>query len=64
MDLQFHLEMTPQSAREIVRHCHEDLVPGLFVQSEETILSAPIDRYAAANALMHSILSFLLKQSG
>ena len=61
--LQFHLEMTPQSAREIVKHCRQELVPEQFVQSEEAILSASINRYAEANALMADVLSFLVEQT-
>ena len=60
--LQFHLEMTPQSVKEIVKHCHQELVPDEFVQSEERILSASINEYAETNSLMADILSFLVEQ--
>ncbi|MFZ5877307.1 MAG: type 1 glutamine amidotransferase [Nitrospirota bacterium] len=58
--LQFHLETTPASARELVANCRGELVPGAYVQSEETILAAPPDRYATINALMERVLAFLL----
>ena len=62
--LQFHLETTPQGARDIVGKCRHELVPGGFVQSEETILSAPAERYTAINALMSHVLSFLVRPKG
>jgi len=62
--LQFHLETTPQSARDLIGECSHELVPAKFVQSEETILSAPAERYAAINALMSDILSFLIRPKG
>jgi GMP synthase-like glutamine amidotransferase len=62
--LQFHLETTPVSAREIVRHCRDELQPGRYVQSEEQILEAPPERYDAINRLMNEILSFLCGRAG
>jgi len=59
--LQFHLETTPQGARDLVAKCRHELVPAKFVQSEETILSAPAERYTAINALMSDVLSFLIR---
>lgn len=41
--------------------CRHELVPAKFVQSEETILSAPAERYTAINALMTDVLSFLIR---
>jgi GMP synthase-like glutamine amidotransferase len=58
--LQFHLETTPASARELVANCRDELVPGKYVQSEATILGAPPARYATINALMGRVLAFLL----
>lgn len=59
--LQFHLETTPQGARDLVAKCRHELVPARSVQSEETILSAPAERYTATNALMNDVLSFLVR---
>jgi hypothetical protein len=56
----FHLETTPQSARDLVAKCRHELVPAKFVQSEETTLSVPAERYTAINALMGDVFSFLL----
>ena len=58
--LQFHLETTPESAREIVFNCRDELVPSMYVQPMEEILSAPPGSYNRINQLMGSILSFLV----
>ncbi len=59
--LQFHLETTPEGARDLVAKCRHELVPAKFVQSDETILSAPAERYTAINTLMSNVLSFLIR---
>lgn len=61
--LQFHLETTPQSARDIITYCRNELVPAQYVQTEDEILSAGADQYDAINLLMADILSFLQKGS-
>jgi GMP synthase-like glutamine amidotransferase len=62
--LQFHLETTPESAREIVEHCREELIPSKYVQSEAEILGALPEKYAAVNALMDSLLCFITGTTG
>ena len=62
--LQFHLETTPKTAREIVSHCRDELVPAKYIQTEEEILSATQERDKSINQLMGSILSFLLRENG
>ncbi len=57
--LQFHLETTPESVRAMISHCHRELVPSRYVQTQEEILAARPSRYATINALMSDILSFL-----
>lgn len=57
--LQFHLETTPESARQIVANCRAELVAAQYVQSEQAILAAGADRYRAINARMDDLLSFL-----
>jgi GMP synthase-like glutamine amidotransferase len=57
--LQFHLETTPASARQIVEHCRDELQPTPYVQSEAGILAADDGRYAAINGLMAEVLVFL-----
>ncbi|TVR93219.1 MAG: amidotransferase [Spirochaetaceae bacterium] len=57
--LQFHLETTPQAAKDIVENSRDELVPARFVQSEAQILSAAPECYAAVNRLMENILGYL-----
>jgi GMP synthase-like glutamine amidotransferase len=57
--LQFHLETTPDSAREIVTNCRDELISSQYVQTEEEILSVPPEKYNSINQLMDNILSFL-----
>jgi GMP synthase-like glutamine amidotransferase len=59
--LQFHLETSPATAREIVEQCREELVPAEYVQGEETILAAGEDRYRRINDLMDEVLSYLTR---
>ena len=57
--LQFHLETTPQSARQIVSVCHDELIPSRYVQTAEEILSAGSERYDPINRMMGKVLTFL-----
>jgi len=57
--LQFHLETTPETARQFASSGRSDLKPGKFVQSEEQILSAPPEKYRELNGLMARVLSHL-----
>lgn len=60
--LQFHLETTPASARDMVTNCHAELIPAEFVQSEEHILAADAQTYQSINRLMGDVLTFLLQK--
>lgn len=57
--LQFHLETTPAAVRALVEHCGDELRPAPYVQSAEEILAAPPERYAAAEAVLHQLLTLL-----
>jgi GMP synthase-like glutamine amidotransferase len=57
--MQFHLDTTPDSARALVEHCRAELVPSMYVQSEERILSAEAAKYRALNAWMGRVLTFI-----
>ena len=61
---QFHLETTPESAREIVSHCRAELLPSEYVQSETAILAAAPEKYRAINNLMVELLSYLRGTDG
>ncbi|MCY4119444.1 MAG: amidotransferase, partial [Acidobacteria bacterium] len=58
--LQFHLETTPANVAALVDHCRDELVPGPYVQSEDDLLAAPPERYAAINRAMQEVLAHLL----
>jgi GMP synthase-like glutamine amidotransferase len=60
--LQFHLETTPESAQEIVKHCRNELVPSEYIQTESEILGARPEKYRSINELMDKVLSFLNEQ--
>ena len=62
--LQFHLETTPGSAQEIVENCRDELVEGVYIQSEAEILSAPKERYSSINSLMGGVLEYLHASNG
>ena len=64
MGLQFHLETTPESARKIVSHCRDELVPSQYVQTEEEILSAKPESYQSINQIMGNVLYFLQQDKG
>jgi GMP synthase-like glutamine amidotransferase len=57
--LQFHLETTPHSARQIVSNCRHELVAAPFIQTEEAILSAPPEAYQSIHRVMDDLLRFL-----
>ena len=62
--LQFHLETTPESVREIVNICRDELVDGEYIQTEMSILSAPQERYNAMNKLMGNVLEYINQKDG
>ena len=57
--MQFHLDTTPDSARALVEHCRAELVPSMYVQSEQRILAAEPPKYRALNGWMDKALSFI-----
>lgn len=58
LGLQFHLETTPESARELIEHCADELADGPTIQSAETML-AENRHYAGLNRLMVALLDGL-----
>ncbi len=62
--LQFHLETTLKSVREIVSNCSNELVQSKYIQTELEILSAKPEMYKSINQLMGDILSFLSRNRG
>lgn len=59
--LQFHLETTPESARDLVAHCGNELVSGEYVQNAEEILAAGPERYHTIHQLMDRLLVYLTR---
>lgn len=62
--LQFHLETTLESARDIVSNCRSELVPARYVQSETQVLAAHATTYQAINSLMGKVLKFVTCNEG
>lgn len=55
LGLQFHLEMTPWGAQELVVHCCDELGEAPYVQKPDTIVAEPT-RFERINQIMASIL--------
>jgi GMP synthase-like glutamine amidotransferase len=56
--VQFHPEMTVESAREVVAHFAHEITPGPYVQPAESFLAEP-ERYLVLERVMHGILDRL-----
>ena len=59
--LQFHLETTPESADQIIRHCRGELVAGDYIQTEQALRAAPDDAYRGINRLMNDVLAYITR---
>jgi GMP synthase-like glutamine amidotransferase len=57
--LQFHLEVTSESIRQMIENCSDELVPAPYVQTAEQMLDVPRSQYVACNALMGEVLTYL-----
>jgi GMP synthase-like glutamine amidotransferase len=64
LGLQFHLETTPETLRELVDHCRAELVPAAHVQSAARILAAPAAAFRELNRRMEAVLAFLHAAGG
>ncbi len=58
--LQFHLETTPTSARMLIEHARDEMVPAPFVQSEETLLYAPEAYYDGCRKTLEDLVDYLI----
>jgi len=56
--LQFHLEMTPASAQQIIAHCADEIVEGRYIQTPQAML-ADARRFDNINCAMHQLLDRL-----
>jgi GMP synthase (glutamine-hydrolysing) len=59
--LQFHLEPSLASARQLIEHCRDELVTGPFIQSGALMLAEPA-RFDQAQQHMVALLDYLLQQ--
>jgi GMP synthase-like glutamine amidotransferase len=59
--LQFHLEATPETAHQLIRHCRDELVAGEYIQSEQVLRAVPDDAYGGINRLMNEVLSYITR---
>ncbi len=60
--LQFHLETTPDTARDLVHHCRDELQPSHYVQSEAEILGIDPPCYSTINSYMDKVLQFIVRR--
>lgn len=58
--MQFHLEMTKESADELVLNCSDDLVEGPFIQSKSKIID-PEAGFGPSNNILSNFLTAQLK---
>ena len=56
--LQFHLELTIESATGLIDNCRKDLHAGKYVQKPEQMLSDP-EKFSHANKVMDAFLEYL-----
>jgi GMP synthase (glutamine-hydrolysing) len=59
LGLQFHLESTEESVRELAQNCKDEILPDKYIQSSEDILSASLIQYRRINEAMFGILDRL-----
>jgi GMP synthase-like glutamine amidotransferase len=59
LGLQFHVESTPASVRDIIRHCGDEIVPAPYIQSAERMLSAAGGEFDNINRVLFQVLDRL-----
>lgn len=62
--LQFHLERPPESVRDLVRHCREELRRTVYAQTERAILLMGVETCAALNRWVEEVLGYLFAGGG
>jgi hypothetical protein len=55
LGLQFHMEVTPASVRDLVRHCADEIVPARFIQQAGEISGSP-ERFTRLRAHLEPVL--------
>jgi GMP synthase-like glutamine amidotransferase len=59
--LQFHLEVTPEDARQMADHGRAELVPAPYIQSASQLADIPASHYQAMTPLMHAVMSYVFE---
>ncbi len=59
--LQFHLEITRNSADAIISHCRDELTSGQIVQDEATLRAASTSDFERIYGLMDQVLDYLTR---
>jgi GMP synthase-like glutamine amidotransferase len=59
LGLQFHLESTPQSVKDLADNCRDEIAPDTYIQSLGEILSPSQDHFRRINEAMFGILGRL-----
>jgi len=59
--LQFHLETTPETADQLIRHCRDELVVAEYIQTEQALRSISADAHRGINRLMNDVLSYITR---
>lgn len=59
--LQFHIETTPFSLKEIIKNCKNEIIPSNSIQSIDKMLSAENSIYSNINDLMDKVLHYLTR---
>ncbi len=62
--LQFHLEVTPESVRQLVQHCGDELVEAPGIQPAAELLGESGASYEALHWLMGEVLTYLTDRAG
>jgi GMP synthase-like glutamine amidotransferase len=58
--LQFHLETTPYNAFALLDNFRDELIPGSYIQSEESIRNAPAEYYQGIEMIMDDLMAHLI----
>jgi GMP synthase-like glutamine amidotransferase len=59
LGLQFHLETTPECLQSLVSNCRQELIPGLYIQSEQILPQVADATYSNINNIMNELLSYV-----
>ncbi|AFD07585.1 type 1 glutamine amidotransferase [Solitalea canadensis] len=57
--LQFHLEATPESIEQMIKHCGDELEPNAFIQSAEQIRNNASNYFEQNHTAMRLILEYM-----